>query len=475
MILDSKLQAVFLIYFKDGVFQNKEIYHLFAWIFQERYFVISKKHQELLYKKMAVINEVREMIYSVVNIDDMFSILGDIILKYAKSEMGFLILLDENESYVVRASWHRRNAQIKPDEYLSDFERDYPDNLLGIVLEDKGRLIDVVAKEKRLLKLDSVKIVKSNSSEEIDVIIPEMLFIPLVNREKIIGYLSVSRMNFLKEKFSDNDISIIETIVSLAASSIENNRLYKQILKEEVTSRELQVAQSIQVGLQANFNPQLRNFDLAAASLPARVIGGDYYDFFILKDDLLGVTLTDIVGKGIPAALIMAFFKGVMQSSVFSGNGTDVIFNEISQKIFVNKSVKNYIPSVYAEINDGLNTITYTNAGHENPLYFSCERQEFKALEEGGLPLGAFEDYAYDKNELLMLPGDIVVMFTDGVTEARNLVGASFGDENLKDLILRFQSMNSQQLLDKISEEVLAFSLGTDMHDDMTIIVIKRI
>ncbi|OGI11159.1 MAG: hypothetical protein A2Y40_00795 [Candidatus Margulisbacteria bacterium GWF2_35_9] len=472
MALENKLHAVMMVYSDEPVLNNKEYYVLLSWLFQERYFIITKKHQELIQKKIQILNEAREMIYSVINMEDMFSILGDIVLKHAKAEMGFIALI-EDDLLEIRSSWHYRKDE--EGAYISQFEADFPENLKSITLETKGNLLDYVQEEMQIIKLDSVKIYKTGNADLVDIILPEILFIPLIVRENVIGYLGIIRKHFVKEKFTENEISLLETIVSLAAAAIDNKRLYDQTIKEQITQKELTVAHDIQVGLQAKMTPNLKHFDIAADSIPARVIGGDYYDFFPLEESLIGITLTDIVGKGIPAALIMAFFKGIMQSSVFEKDSPDETFMRINENLYKNKSVKNYIPSVYALLNDKDKTFIYTNAGHENPLYYSEKEDAFRTLEEGGLPLGAFSGSIYDKEVITMEVGDIAILFTDGVTEARNTIKDSYGDERLKDLVRKHKHLSAAELVEKITENVFIFSKNELMHDDLTIVIIKRI
>ncbi|MEK6557974.1 MAG: GAF domain-containing protein, partial [Candidatus Margulisiibacteriota bacterium] len=263
MVLENKLEGALLIYSPTGILPNYDKYQLVSWVFQEHYFMISRKHQSLLYKKMEAMNEAREMIYCVMSIDDMLSILGDIVLGHAKADMAFLALYEgENKQVVVRASWNSPLGKVT-ETRISHFERDFPDNLPSIEIEDKGNMFELAKNSAtKILKLNSVKLLRSDNPDIIDILIPEMLFIPLVIREREIGFLCVIRRMFAREKISDTDISILETIISLAASSIENNRLYEQTLKEQITQKELQVAQSIQMGLQAKIKPKLRNFQI---------------------------------------------------------------------------------------------------------------------------------------------------------------------------------------------------------------------
>jgi serine phosphatase RsbU (regulator of sigma subunit) len=475
MILENKLEGALLVHSPTEVLPAYELCSLVTTLFQERYFIISHKHQALLYKKMDIINEARNMIYSVVDLEDMFSILGELVLNHAKAQMGFMVLYDEaTDEPTVRCSWHQ--GQLDLTLGVSEFERDFPDNLDQIEIEGVGNLLRwVKGNDDQIIKLDSVKVYKVGDSSVVDVLLPELLVVPMVIREKTIGFMVLIRRTFEKEKWIENDISILETIISLSAASIENNRLYEQTLKEQITQKELQVAHSIQVGLQAKIKPVLQKFQVAATSVPARIIGGDYYDFFPLTEKLLAVTLTDIVGKGIPAALIMAFFKGVMQFSVYGKGGPDGIFYEINDNLYRNKSVKNYIPSVFAILDDEESTYTYTNAGHENPLLYRSFDGSFRLLEKaGGLPLGAFKGSTYDKEMIFMEPGDIVVMFTDGITEARNKQGLDFGIYRLQDFIHKHKHLDAQGMVNALQEAILIYSEGVSRHDDFTVIIIKR-
>ncbi len=476
MLLEDKIEGVLLVHSPSMFLPSFDFCSLVAILFQERYFIITHKHQALLFKKMDVINEARNMTYYVVDLEDMFSILGELVLSHSNAQMGFMVLYDDvTGEPKVRCSWHTQLFDISLS--ISEFERDFPDNLDQIEVDDKGNLLSWVKEHDGYIsKLDSVKIYKTGDPTVIDVLVPEMLIIPMVIREKTIGFMTLIRRTVEKEKWTENDISILETIISFSGASIENNRLYEQTLKEQITQKELQVAHSIQVGLQAKIKPVLQHFQVAATSVAARTIGGDYFDFFPLTEKLLAVTLTDIVGKGIPAALIMAFFKGVMQFSVFGQGGPDEIFYTINDNLYRNKSVKNYIPSVFALIDDETCTYTYTNAGHEFPLLFCANDQSFRLLQDaGGLPLGAFSGSTYDKETVPLAMGDIVVMFTDGITEARDKQGIDYGLERLKALIRRNKQLTAQGIVDALQESILTYSEGVPRHDDFTVIVIKRV
>ena len=431
MVLDEQLHGAMLVYQDQELPWQTQTYDFAGWMFQERFFVIANKYKILLNKKLEAINEAREMMYSIINLDDMLSILGDIVLKHAKATLGCVLIKDEKtEEFKIKASWN--SMPIEPSMKSSEFIVDFPYSVDRVYLEGKGNLIDILKKDVKIMKFDSLKVAKSTNQELIDIILPELLVIPLVERGQTVGALFLIRTEFKKEKFTNNDISILETIASLASSSIENNKLHEQTLKEQMVQKDLQVAYNIQKSMQAKIQPHLKNFDVAATSVPARAIGGDYYDYFQLDDNRLGITMTDIVGKGIPAALIMAFFKGVMQTSVIDDAEPSEMFAKISINLYANKSVKNYIPSVYGILDDKKKTFCYSNAGHENPLFLNNITNEFRVLDEGGLPLGAFKDSEYLQEVIPMEMGDIACVFTDGVTEARNMFQQDYGEDRFK-------------------------------------------
>ncbi len=474
MVLDEQLHGAMLVYQDEELPWQTQTYDFAGWMFQERFYVIANKYKILLNKKLEAINEAREMMYSIINLDDMLSILGDIVLKHAKARLGCVLLKDATtEDFKVKASWN--SMFIAPVAKSSEFIVDFPYSVDRIYVEGKGPLIEVLKKDPKIMKFDSLKVSKGGNEEVIDVILPELLVIPLVERSQIVGALILIRTEFKKEKFNNNDISILETIASLASSSIENNKLHEQTLKEQMTQKDLQVAQNIQKSMQAKLEPHLKNFDIAATSVPARAIGGDYYDFFQLDQNRLGITMTDIVGKGIPAALIMAFFKGVMQTSVKDDNDPAEMFAKISINLYTNKSVKNYIPSVYGIVDDENKTFCYTNAGHENPLFLNFKTDEFRVLDEGGLPLGAFKDSDYKQEIISMEEGDIACVFTDGVTEARNIYQQDYGEERFKKLLIKNKHLSASDLVQKIYDDVFVYAEGLPAHDDFTVMIIKRV
>lgn len=431
-------------------------------LMREKIFSCLDINEREIRENLGVINEVRDMLYSIVNLNDMLSILGDLIIKYSKPDFGLVMLFDKDD-LIIKNSWN--NSLLSGISHDEIFNRDFPYVIESVSTEEGRLLIDILKTERSKHVFNSLY-----DSGKLIEILKMTVFFPLMSRGECLGYFGVFWRDALLAK---KTLATMEIIVSLASSSIQNNRLYDQIIKEQLDQKDLQIAHNIQQRLQARMIPKLRNFEIEAVSVPARAIGGDYYDYFDVGENILGIVLTDIVGKGVPAALIMAFFKGIMQSSVYETKSPKNIFEIINRNLNKNKSVKNYIPTVYSVLDDESKSVIYSNAGHEFPLFYKSESNQFLTLEEGGMPLGAFSEVDYEESRLIFEKGDILCLFTDGVTEARNPNAIVFGEERLKNIITDNKSMSAKEILNKIFEQVFLFSGDNMRHDDFTVIVIK--
>jgi len=431
--------------------------------------------EDILSQKLSLINAARDLVNSDLTENDMFSILGDLVLKVSHAQMGTLFLYDEKNELKIKASWNLHSYSLS--EKFSEFEKNFPDVFQYVYYEADTLLLDYVKTTKKVTILSNFSVPDIlNNSEEIDIVIPELLFIPLKNKEQTLGYLCVIRRTHNPVPFNPLDIQSLETVSALAAQAIENNRLYEQTLKEKFLQQELILAHKIQEGLLPQSIPEYSNFEIGAFSQPARMVGGDYYDFFTLdkeNNQFFGVNITDIVGKGIPAALIMALFKGILQSSVKNNLSASEVFNSINDLIYQNNLVKNFIPGVYCIFDNESKKMTYTNAGHEIPLIYYHEKDEFKEMNLGGFPLGGFSDVEYEEESIQLNKDDFVILFTDGAPEAYNTSKQPFGLEEMKNLIRQNKSLSAQGLVDKLKEKILLYSQGVKQHDDITIVIIK--
>lgn len=440
-----------------------------------------KKIEKEKTEKIAIINKARELINSMANQEKLFSILGDYILNVANADMGALYLLDKNV-LTTKSSWVLPIKDFAG--YISEFEANFPESIEFITLTTGENLLKKTLQAKQTLIFKDIPLKKDflmhksgQDSAEIDVVLKELITIPLLTKEKAIGILTVIRKDKAEVKeFSKEDIETLETIVSLSASAIENAYLYQRTLNEQKMQQELKLAHEIQKRILPKKVPINNNFEYGGVSIPARGIGGDYYDFYQVNktnNNLTGVTIVDVVGKGIPAALITIMIKSIIQMSFQGNTSPKEVIKNINLAVLNEPAITKFVPMFYCIVNDENNEIKYTNAGHEVPMHYSARDNEFKKLDTDGFPVGGMEDIDYEENSVILGPGDIVSISTDGIVEARNPEGEEFGADRLMKYIKQYKHLPANKIVDKIYTHLINFVKDAPQHDDITLVIVK--
>ena len=211
-------------------------------------------------------------------------------------------------------------------------------------------------------------------------------------------------------------------------------------------------------------------FDVAAESIPCREIGGDFFDFFELPEDTFGLTLGDVAGKGPPAALMAAMLQGVFAARASFG-GTPAETLDHANRILLRRAIEARFATVLYAVLRPDGRLTYCNAGHNPP--FVVHGNEIRRLTRGGLVLGAFEHVQFDEESVQLDPGDSLVVFSDGITEAVNVDGEDFGDERLESLVQARRALAPAAILECVLDAVRQFSAGTRQADDLTCLVLR--
>jgi serine phosphatase RsbU (regulator of sigma subunit) len=265
--------------------------------------------------------------------------------------------------------------------------------------------------------------------------------------------------------------SALETVASEAASAIESARLYREAAEKGRMERELQLAAEIQRSLLPATDQSGPHFDVAAASIPCRSIGGDFFDYFNLPESGFGFVLGDVAGKGPPAALLTAMIQGILSAQVATMSSPAQLMASVNTCL-IRRSIQNRFATVlYASLAaDG--RLTYSNAGH-NPPVLLCRGGGIKRLETGGLIVGLFPHATYEEETLELEDGDVLVMFSDGVTEAFNQAGEEFGEERLLACLEEHKGREPADLLKSVLLSVHRFVASAAQSDDVTALVLK--
>lgn len=262
----------------------------------------------------------------------------------------------------------------------------------------------------------------------------------------------------------------LEAVAGEASSAIESARLYREATEKARMERELQLAAEIQRALLPEATQSGPHFDVAAASIPCRSIGGDFFDYFNLPDGRFGFTLGDVAGKGPPAALLTAMIQGAFAAQVTSTDSPAALMAHINRTL-IRRAIQSRFVTVMYGVLAGDGRLTYSNAGHNPPIL--AGRTGVRRLETGGLILGLFPHATYEEDTLQLEEGDTLVVFSDGVTEALNSAEDEFGEERLLACIDEHRECATEVLLDRILATVRTFAGGAVQNDDVTALVLR--
>jgi DNA-binding response OmpR family regulator len=289
-----------------------------------------------------------------------------------------------------------------------------------------------------------------------------VLLVPVMLREELCGAISLGQ-KLSGLPYTTEDRAFLTAVADQVAVSIDHVRLREQ----EV---EVETAREIQQRLLPKSMPQVVGFELAGAWLPARMIGGDYFDALLLGERRIGLCIADVSGKGVPAALLMSNVQAAVKAIAAEHVAPRELCTHVNRVMYRNINVEKFITFFYGLLDTAERRLVYTNAGHNLPLLVRHDGSPHW-LHGGGTVLGIFEDWAYEEHEVMLSPGDRMVMFTDGVTEVRNAVGEEFGEERLARLVTEHRMLGAYALHQRVLEAVTAFGAG-DVQDDVTLLVL---
>jgi len=274
-------------------------------------------------------------------------------------------------------------------------------------------------------------------------------------------------------------ILIGSTVASLMASRRYERRLQLKTVQIEqiafeLTTRaktvdnELETARFIQSQVIPNTPPSLPNYHIDHYFQPAHHVSGDYFDYFPLSASKLGIIIADIVGKGIPASLMMMTFKGLVHAVVRENQSPSEICDSISRHVFSNAGITTYVPAIFGILDTDSHTFTYVNAGHE-PAWLLHDTTATE-LQTGGMALGADDTQSFEQDHIVVPPGGRIVLFTDGITDITNRNGQKLGIQSAMELIQITHRSHAQNFVTQLAQELTNYSDGTPQGDDISMV-----
>ncbi|MBN1163215.1 MAG: SpoIIE family protein phosphatase [Candidatus Krumholzibacteriota bacterium] len=408
-------------------------------------------------EELSILNDISTAINSTSSLEEIIQLIVKKCIKYLKVEQGTVTLLDDTAR-----DGPFRTMIRQADSSLDILPYHFDTQLTGWMLMHKKPLL--------INDLRHNEIFRSVRSENNPI--ETLLSVPLMLKGKIIGSLNI--FNKLdRSGFQEADKRLLSIIATQSAQVIENARLYQEEQSLIHLREEMKVAYTIQTSLLPKESPSLEGYDVAGKSIPARTVGGDYFDFIKIDDHKTAVCLGDISGKGMPAALLMSNLQAILRGQCKMECSPSTIVQRSNRLLYESTEANRFATFFFGVLDSRNHEYCYCNAGHNLPFHFRDGRL-LDRLDAEGLVLGALEDFSYEEKLVRLQGGDMIVIFSDGISEARNTREEEFGEDKLPQIVKDNRRADAAVLIDKIISSVQEFSRGLPQMDDMTVVAIKK-
>jgi len=300
-----------------------------------------------------------------------------------------------------------------------------------------------------------------------------ILCAPLMVKSELIGVItSYNKKN--REGFTEEDQRLLAIIAGQSAQIVENARLYEEEKALVGMKEQIKLAAQIQQDLLPKTPPGLPGYDIAAVSLPAQLVGGDYYDFIFVREGRWGICLGDVSGKGLPASLLMANLQATLRGQTALDGPVGETISRSNRLIYRSTDPEKFATLFIGLLDVDRHELAFCNAGHENPILMR-KTSHIERLATGGMALGVLEEFPYQQDGARMEPGDLLLVYSDGIPDAVNEFDVPFGEERLIACLRDGASEPAAGIVQRIVDAVRAHEQGAERIDDLTVIVVKRI
>lgn len=305
------------------------------------------------------------------------------------------------------------------------------------------------------------------------------LLLPLGIKDELSGFISLGPKRS-EAPYSPTDLKLLQSVATQTGLALEIGRLVVTIASEvaqrERLNREVEIAREVQERLFPQKLTPVTGLDYCGACRPALVVGGDYYDFLPLSEDVFGIAIGDVSGKGIAAALLMASLQASLRGQTMRGtNDLADMMRNVNLLVYQASSENRYATFFYAQYEPATRLLTYVNAGHNAPMILRKIGAEWQTirLEEGGAVVGLLPNFPYTQATVQLEAGDLLLAFTDGISEAMNSADEEWGEDRLIETAKSCDGLSAADLLARLVKGADEFAAGAPQHDDMTLIVVR--
>ena len=407
-------------------------------------------------EELSILNDLSRAIGASVDSQDIIHKIVDRSMRAVQAEQTVVTLVDRNAQQSMKTLVRATTSSAEHPHYHLN------ENLLGWMHLYKRPLLtnDPVTDDRfRGLKWDQT--------------IQSILCVPLMVKSELIGVIT----SYNKKGdggFNEEDQRLLAIIAGQSAQIIENPRLYEEEKALTSMKEQINLAAQIQQDLLPKSPPRLDGYDIAACSIAAQMVGGDYYDFMRFGDGRWAVCLGDVSGKGLPASLLMANLQATLRGQTVVGRTVAETIGNSNRLIFESTDPEKFATLFYAVLDVATGAISFCNAGHEYPMLFTRAGGSPTRLITGGMALGVVPEFAYEEAGTRMDAGDTLIVYSDGIPDAVNEFDQPFGEDRLKECVTEFAGESAATLMDRVVDAVKKHEGGSPRIDDLTLLVIKR-
>jgi sigma-B regulation protein RsbU (phosphoserine phosphatase) len=412
---------------------------------------------------LAVISRVSVTLLSPMSLDETLQQVLECVFQAIPADRGYVMLLESPEGkknappeLVCRAQKMRDGAAASNEVSLS---RSITEQVLQ---QGKATLTSDAQQDPRFQANQSIMLGGIRS----------IMAVPLAIEGRVLGMIYVDSP-LHTNRFTKRNLELLTLIAGVAAIRIDNMRLLDVQVEQKRLANELAVASEIQLRLHPAAPPNINNYDLMGVSFPCYEVGGDYFDFIEKRDGRFVITVGDVSGKGTGAALLMSSIHAAVRAQCTTRLSPSEIVSEINQYIYDNTPSNRYITLFYSELDPRTHRLTYINGGHNPPLLVRASG-EVTGLDIGGFPVGITPFGDYHEGLVQLDPGDVLVIYSDGVTESQNEAGEEFDEARLIEIVQRHRGRTAAGLRDRIDEALQKFVGKAKTVDDLTLVILKR-
>lgn len=434
----------------------------------------AQKEQEAV---LSLIDKLGEKITSKIDLDETLRIITEYIVQATKAESGAIFVCDNDDTLQARVvigpfpPLHETHEHVltKP-KYLAEKIRSdrirIGEGIVGLVAEQGESLLVTDAEADPRVPRHPTLLNRIHS----------LILCPLRVRGSVLGVFVV--VNKLGEAiFDSRDMALLQALSDQAAVTVDLVKLYDVLAEQKRLEQELAIAHEFQKMLLPTTFPVIPGYELHAMSEAALVVGGDYFDFFEVDEEHLGLVIADVSGKGIPGALIMAMVRAVLRAEARGNLSPKEVLRHVNERIVADTKENVFTTMTYGILNIRTGLLRFVRAGHE-PLLILGNQEQVEQLAPQGMALGLISGELFDHNEeaeIQLKPGEVALLYTDGVIEAMDQGSREYGRERLIAKLQSVENPTAIGLVNMVVEDIHQFTLGIPQHDDITLLALRML